>query len=201
MRKLVFKLKNLPGLSKNLEITTHYSTRMMIHGDRANVMEVKGDDQLSDAQLQDWYLSRYTQFGLLCTVMNAEVHKVNSQPVEQKLVQDTFQTESEEKAHITESIVSGESALVRETSEGVTEDVLSEEVTKDVLSEEVAEEVTNDVVSEEAVPEEPEKRILVDLMSYPDLIKYAKDHGIEVKGRGKADYVAAIKTWIASQFE
>ena len=157
MRKIVLRLKKMPGRPEGLEITSKWGSRVKLSVSLPQVLEVPGDDKDDDAVLADWYLSRYSKFGLMCTVMNSVVDSVDGEVVSEKPVSS-------------DSFVPVESASVKSLSSSSDRAVPMESV-----------------VTEKSSPEN---------WDYRQLIKFARDHSIEVNGRAKQLYVDAVNAYL-----
>lgn len=110
MRKLVFKLvSNAPKnstLPKNLEISTHKSSKLLLRGNLNVALDVS-DDPMSDAELLTWYKTRYAGFGVGISIIKDPV-ATPVVPVETKEVDlekcDSVVEDSAEKCEATVSI-------------------------------------------------------------------------------------------------
>lgn len=107
MRKLVFMLKVNEGpqrenQSHNLEISTHKGARLLITGNQATVLDVT-DDPMTDAELQNWYRSRYSGFGMGISILHdgaVSIVPEASQSVQTVSVPDSVGAQSELISHV-----------------------------------------------------------------------------------------------------
>ena len=74
MRKLVFRINtNLPAnstRSRNLEISTHSGSRVMVKDGIPSVFPIADADHTSDALLLEWYRKRYASFGMRVDIIH-----------------------------------------------------------------------------------------------------------------------------------
>ena len=166
MRKLVFMLRvNARGgamsvnQTKNIEISTHKGARLLIKGNQATVLDVT-DDDMSDAELQTWYRSRYSGFGMGISIIHDPETTVSSTTVESKEPSPEVVVPTVKQAK-----TAGEHTTISEGASIVKVEPKLNTGTK------------------------------VDEMTYFEMIQFAKDHGVHVKGRAKELYVEALVKW------
>lgn len=109
MRKLVFKLvSNAPKnstLPKNLEISTHKSSKLLLKGNLNVALDVS-DDPMSDADLLTWYKKRYAGFGIGISIIKDPVATPVTQTETKEVISEKTDSVVEDGAEKCEATVS-----------------------------------------------------------------------------------------------
>ena len=160
MRKLVFRINtNLPAnstRSRNLEISTHSGSRVMVKDGIPSVFPIADADHTSDALLLEWYRKRYASFGMRIDIIhdsNVETIPVVEPKVESVKVEP--EKEIAQVASVKEDVVESKVEVQIEKTEPEIKPVVNEQpvVSAPVVNEQPV--VEQPVVSEQLVVSAP----------------------------------------------